>query len=403
MNLIVNGGKGLKGTIEISKSKNATLPIVAAAFLFDRKSWIKNAPEITDVQNLINLGRKMGGGVYNHPEGKGPLICKEGIKLCTVMPDEGKNLRGSYYLIPAALHLNKNSIFSCPLPGGCNLGERKINYHIEIFEEFGCSCRIESNRLYISPSTKKKDQYFIDVHGSLGATINSILMAISYNSSITIENYCTDPEVKNFLDFIKSHYEGSVITWGKTKRIDFIPTSKINDEIGFATAEIIDDRIEHGTYSSLQSIMPKIKIKSEQIGHGSFEESLQYLPLNLETNNYPGLQTDFMPLLIPSYLMRNSTISITDRIFPNRPKGLLEFKNFGADVEVGMNWAIVKPGQKIHPGCACAHDLRLGAALTIMALCIPGKSVITNFEQVLRGYESIVEKLRQIGSDIYLE
>jgi len=422
MKLIINGGNPLSGTINAGLSKNATLPIIAASFLFDRKTHFKKVPKVTDVQTLIELGGKMGGEVSYSYEGNGLILCQGKIKTADTIPIEAQTIRAGYYLIPAALE--RGSSVSCPLPGGCNFSKRKIDYHVSVFEEFGFCVNFSENRMHVNCSGRpQKDDHIIDVHESMGASVNALLMAVKMKKKITIINPCNDLEFRNLTWYIEKQHEsrcfnyevenwiGKKPSWkAKWLKMTYTPEEFISAEEKMLEPEIIGDRIEDRTYEALSHMLPdpssiiRTYASSKIIDtedNQNFIKHLKEFPSKIIVDRYPKICTDYMPLLAAVYISKKKPVEITDPIYPDRPWGLLEFKNFGADIRIDNKKAIINP-RELHAGCARAQDLRLGAALTMLALTVPGRSIILDFEQVLRGYENIVDKLQEIGADITL-
>lgn len=406
------GNKPLKGEIKISGAKNSAVALIPAAILSDVVT-IENIPNISDVNILDDILNYLGAE-----------ICKENGKL-TINSKKVKNkpiteefsgmLRASYYFMGALLtRFKKVEIY---LPGGCKIGQRPINIHLDGFKSLGAKI-VNDNGKYIISAEKLVGTDIELPFPSVGATINILLASIKARGITTIRNCAREPEVGNLIDFLVSM--GAKI---EGKDTDVLTVTGVTTLTG-GCARVISDRIEAGTYiiagalvgeeltisnidtKHLESLLTKLKEMNANIKVfddkviASKSENLK--PADIETKVYPGFPTDLQQP-ITSLLIKAGGIShIKENIYEDRFQNVKYLNQMGADIEINGDTIIVNGPKKLKGMEVVTSDLRAGAALILAALSAEGQTTIKEIKYVLRGYENIVKKLTNVGASISL-
>lgn len=398
----IYGGKELNGTIQISGAKNAALPILCASLLNKGSTTLKNIPKITDIEQLLLIFSYLG---VKYTWNETLTIHPENITYKSLLIDDVSKFRASYYLIGVFLSL----FGKCEIkhPGGCNLGPRPLDYHINAFAKMGYEVTEIADVLKI---TKKKLNQNVCIKlpkPSVGATIN-ILLA-SCKTGICLENYAKEPEVIDTIDFLNKIGYNIILN----KRLYVFE----GDARKNLTYEIIPDRIETLTYVIMALLCGNITLTNTKLLH--IDKVIRELilnnsniiikknslviqkskvePFDFETEVYPGIPTDIQPLLSVLFLHNHGNAMIKDDIFPNRFKALEELQKLGGKIEINppyakLNYSILTGG-KIQ-----APDLRATAALIVSALATQSVTTINNYEIVHRGYPNIEENLKTLGA-----
>lgn len=400
---IINGGRPLFGSITVGGSKNAVLPMIFSTILVHGRSVITGVPDITDVRVALSLISSMGA----EWDMTGDRLCIDTADLEYVTPDPHltSRIRASSYLLGACLgRFGRADLMTV---GGCSFDKRPIDMHIGAAEALGA--RLESGEI-IAKKLHGSDIIFEKT--SVGATINAILMATAAEGTTRIYGYAREPHVFSLIDFLNS--AGAYIR-PKTRYIE-IEGSRLHG----ATGGVIPDMIEAGTYLALSlATHSPLKIVGASrtdldsfintlvdagaclsfdgdtaVADGSLDE-----PVIITAAPHPEFATDLQPQTAPllaTYLGGR----ITDTVWHSRFGYLAELAKHGLEYERSGNTALIKPS-RLHPANTVAPDLRGGAALLIAALSAKGESRIDSAEIIKRGYENVIEKLRQIGADIY--
>ena len=412
--LIIEGGHILSGTIEISGAKNSAVALIPAAILCDEEIKISNVPNISDIEALSEILEYLGADVKH--EDKSIIINSRNIINKEIPENISKKLRASYYFMGALLgKYKKVKMF---FPGGCNIGTRPINLHLKAFQALGAKVTEEHNLYTIEAEELIGTSVYLDI-ASVGATINTMLVAVRAKGTTIIENAAKEPEIVNVAIFLNNM--GAKITGAGTSEIRIIGV----DTLHKCYAEVIPDRIEAGTYIIAASLIGKdvrinnvipehvealiyklkeagVKIK---IGEDYFiissSESLK--PINIKTMVFPGFPTDLQQPISTLLTQCNGKCIIDETIYENRFQNLEYLKEMGANIEISNKKAIIKGKTQLIGKEVEATDLRAGACLVLAGLIAEGKTTINNVEHILRGYENIKEKLENLGAKITLE
>jgi len=408
----IEGGHPLKGTVRISGAKNAVFPIVSAGLLIRDKIHIKNIPEILDVVNFFDILKELGALIEK--EGDGYTFDFSG-KISDKVPfDENKSLRGTQTLLGALVGRNKRA--SLPSLGGCNIGSRPIELHLKGMEAFGVKFSWDKGYLNASVHGKMKGEKIYLDFPSVGATENLIIASCLASGDTIIENAAREPEIKDLVNFLNSAGAKIEINGSGVIKIHGV------EELHKTSYTIIPDRIEASTYLILGAITqgeimlnnvnshdfePVImKLKEmgatieDKITSVSLKASTSLKSANIKTLPFPGFPTDAQPQIMSLLSIVKGTSIISETIFENRFRAAEELIKMGANIKLEGNTAIVTGVQSLRPAEVIAPDLRGGASLIIAALSAKGESKVFEPFHVDRGYENIVNKIREIGGII---
>ncbi len=412
--IIINGQNKLSGTIRISGAKNAAVALIPAAILTDEEATICNVPEISDIASIEEILKFLNINVKRATETM--IINPENMENKVIPVEISSKLRASYYFMGALLAKYKH--VEMYFPGGCKIGSRPINLHLEGFRKLGAKIEEDGDKYIITADKLKGANIYLDM-ASVGATINIMIAATKAEGMTIIENAAREPEIVNVATFLNNM--GAQIVGAGTSVIKIKGVKKLTK--GFA--EIIPDRIEAGTYTILgtllgdplkiSNIIPEhieaLTSKLEAAGANiEIEEdsiickkSDNLKPVNIKTYYYPGFATDLQQPFSVLLTQCKGKSQIEETIYENRFMHVKYLNDMGADIEIKGMKAIVKGDTYLKGKTVKATDLRAGAALIIAGLIAEGKTVVEEVEHILRGYEGIIEKLSNVGADIKLE
>ncbi len=405
------GNNKLSGEISVSGAKNSIVALIPAAILTKETVKIYNTPNITDTENLRAIIELLGGKIEF---GEGLLkIDSKKIKPVAIPEELSIKLRASYYFMGALLgRFHHVEIYS---PGGCKIGSRPINLHLKAFKKMGVTVLKEKNKFILDTDDLHGANIYLDI-ASVGATINIMLAAALANGMTVIENAAKEPEITNIASLLNNM--GARISGAGTEKITIIGVKKLHG----AVIETIPDRIEAGTFmmigaligneftvknmitqhvdtliSKLRDMGVKFTMTSDSV---TFHETREYNPVDIKTLTYPGFPTDLGQPMAVLLTQARGTSKFIETIYESRSGHFPELIKMGADIEFDkMKATITGPTRLV--GCEVeATDLRAGAALIIAGLLASGITKISNIEYILRGYEDIVLKLRDVGADI---
>ncbi len=413
--ITVKGAEKIFGEIELSGAKNAALPIIAAACLCSETVTLHNMPvELNDVKVLISVLNEVGFDIEinGHSITFNP-VSADSVK--TDVPEAAAKIRYSLLLIPLLL-IFKGKVNN-PLPGGCNLGNRKYDILLDSLRALGADIFEEETCIKGELDGKFKGD---DLRFHIATTIaseNAVIAAVLSEGKTTIKNANTRPEVVDLIDFLNAM--GADIRYS-TRYIEINGVEKLNG----GEYTIIKDSHEAVSYMILATLMrSEIKIKNfdlrfikedvellRNVGAEIFEwgndvyisaKGKSLKPFSMATSPYPGINSDMQPLLAALACTIEGESIITDTRFTERFQYVEEFRKFGFDIVNYENCAIIHGGKRVNGASVYATDLRAGAALTLLGIWVDGETTIDNYYQTLRGYVNIVEKLQSLGVDIF--
>ena len=411
--LIINGGKALKGSIEINGAKNAAVAILPAAILASKgECIIDNVPDIADVHCLERIIRSLGCNVEKLDNNTLKINAEE-IKTVEAYGNDVRKMRASYYFIGALLARFKEA--KVELPGGCPIGVRPIDQHIKGFEALGAKVSIEHGAVNIMAEKLIGTNIFFDVV-SVGATINLMIAATLAEGTTVLENAAREPhvvDVANFLNAMGANVKGAgtdVIRIKGVKELKGCNYSVVPDQIEAGTFMIAaaatrgDVTIQNVIPKHLESISAKLLEMGAKVEEG--DDSVRvYVDgdlkgVNLKTAPYPGFPTDVQQPMCTLLSTAKGRSIIVETIWENRHKHVDELKKMGATIKVEGRSAIIDGVDRLTGAVVKATDLRAGAAMVIAGLISDGVTEITSIEHIDRGYPHIEEKFRMLGADI---
>ena len=413
--IIIEGNKRLMGTIEISGAKNSAVALIPASLLSDDIVTIDNIPNISDIDALNEILEYLGATVKK--EGSRLQIDSRTIKNKEIPESISKKLRASYYFMSALL--GKFKKVEMYFPGGCSIGARPIDQTLKGYKALGATVIEEKNKYTVFADNLTGGHVYLDMP-SVGATINTILVAVKAKGITILENAAKEPEIVNLVIFLNNM--GAKITGAGTSEIRIKGVSKL----GKSFTEVIPDRIETGTYIIAGALMGKnlkisniipehveslvLKLKEMGVKIDIKEDYLHITspsrlkPITIKTLGYPGFPTDLQQPITTLLTQCEGISKVNETIYENRFQNISYLNDMGANIEIIDNHNIKIKGKTDLKGCEVkATDLRAGACLVLAALLAKGKTTITDADHVLRGYEDIVSKLRKAGASIEIK
>lgn len=408
---IIEGGKKLEGEIDISGSKNAALPIIAASLLNKGITVVDNVPNIRDVKMMCNILTALGC-VIDKEENKLIIDATDIIK--SEIPENlMREMRSSVIIAGALIGRLNECIFT--YPGGCEIGSRPINLHLEAFKQLGVEIKEDNGFIKCKTNDLKGTDLVLDFP-SVGATENIMLASCLAEGTTYIRNVAREPEIKNLQDFLNSM--GAYVTGAGSNTIVVKGVEKLHD----STFKIIPDRIEAGTYlcmvaatkgeiklnhtnpEHISSIIHKLKQMNCKIGVAKDSVFLKVtrdiISTNIKTMPYPGFPTDMQSQFVTLLSLANGTSIVVENIFENRFKYVNELIKMGANITLEGRTAIIQGVKELSPAKIEAKELRGGAALVSAALSAEGTSTVSEIEYLERGYENLIQKLSILGAKI---
>ena len=412
--LEIKGGRKISGTIVVSGSKNATLPILASTILTNKKIIIKNVPIVKDVETMVNLLKSIGSNIQFNKKSKKIKIHNK-KKLKTFAPYHLLKTMRAGVLVLGSL-LAKYKFARVSLPGGCAIGSRPIDLHLYALKKMGADIKIKNGYIVASAKDGLRGSFIKFSKVSVGATEN-ILIASSFAEGKTqIRNCAIEPEVKDLISFLKKI--GSKISYVGERKIDITGVKKFKS----TTHKVIFDRIEAGTYIIASALTNgKLKIKNIETKFMSTELNLlqkmgvkiirkkNYLivnspkkldNINITTKPYPGFPTDLQAQIMVLMTRASGTSTIREDIFENRFMHVSELRRMGAQIEIRGNKAIILGKRKLNGAELMATDLRASVSLVLAGLVATNKTIINRIYHLDRGYEKIEKKLSNCGAQI---
>ena len=412
--LIIKGKKKLSGHINISGSKNATLPILAAALLTKKSITLKNIPLVQDIYTMIDLLKYIGLNIEISKK-LNTLKISSNRELKTVAPyNLLKTMRAGVLVLGPLLAKYKKAKVS--LPGGCAIGARPVNLHLFALEKLGAKIKIKNGYIYASAKNGLKGSVIKFPSISVGATENAILAAVSAEGKTIISNCAIEPEIQDMIIFLKKL--GCDINFVSKRKIEIIGTK----EFKAVSHDVIFDRIELGTYliaaalvgkkiifskiktkvieteiKLLKKMGVKMKINKNKI---TIFESKKINSVNIKTEPYPGFPTDLQAQIMVLMLRASGTSKITETIFENRFMHVPELRRMGAKIITKKNLAFITGPTNLSGAEVMATDLRASVSLVLAALAADNNTVINRVYHLDRGYENLEKKLKKCNASI---
>ena len=414
--LVINGGKKLRGEVIVGGAKNAVLKLMAAALLVDGTSVLHNVPELTDVETMAEVLRYTGAKVSWNKTEKSIEIDASTVNNIVAPYDLVSKMRGSF--IVAGALLSRFGEAKVALPGGCAIGERRVDYHIKGFEALGAETTIENGYVWVKAKNLQGTSICLD-KPSVGATENLMLASVLAEGSTIIKNVAQEPEIVDLANFL--NLMGADISGAGTSEIIINGVSK--KSLRSVVYTTMPDRIEAGTYMTaivatrgraiIRNIFPNhltfVTNKLIEMGANisllepfTMEVSMNRRPgaANIVTQPYPGFPTDMQSQFLAALATAQGVSVITENLYENRFMQLGELRRMGADVRQEGKSAIINGVDNLNGANLKASDLRAGGSLVVAALSAQGQSIIENVYHIDRGYEKIVNKFSGLDADI---
>lgn len=409
--IIINGNKKLSGTIRISGAKNAAVALIPAAIIADEPSTICNIPEISDINSLEDILSFLNIKTKRATESM--IIDPTNMQNKSIPEEISNKLRASYYFMGALL--TKYKYVEMNFPGGCKIGSRPINYHLEGFKKLGATVEEQGDKYIIKAEHLKGTTIDLE-KASVGATINIMLASVKAEGTTTINNAAKEPEIINVAQFLKSM--GAKITGEGTKTITITGVTHLTK----GQTEVIPDRIEAGTYviigaligenlkidniipEQLKSLTDKLQEANAniQIGLDNIicNKTDKLKAVNITTSYYPNFPTDLQQPFSVFTTQCDGQSTIKETLYENRFMHVPYLNKMGANIKTKQDTAIINGKTPLVGTDVIATDLRAGASLIIAGLIAQNKTTISEVEHILRGYEGIIEKLTNVQADI---
>ncbi|XMB86493.1 UDP-N-acetylglucosamine 1-carboxyvinyltransferase [Mycoplasmatota bacterium WC44] len=404
--LRIFGGNHLSGDVVINGAKNSALPIIAASLLC-HESKIENIPRITDVDKMINIINDIGCETNFTDD----ILMVNSIELKknNLTSSQVSDFRGSYYLMGALI--NRFTSVVIAYPGGCDLGSRPIDFHLEGLKSLGVKVKEENGRIILTKNVIKGTTINLP-KPSVGATINLILASVKCKGETIVNNVAKEPEVIDVVKYLNNM--GAKITWDSPRSIKVVGVKTLNN----VSYKIKPDRIEAGTYAALGAMFGKLTLKKvnvfdmertlDVLEHIGCEVSylndilkirrLHLKPIDLVSDVYPEFPTDLQQPFTTLLTMIGSS-TVKDNIFKDRFSNCIDLKK--------MDAKILLKDDKIHISKSSlkgatvkAKDLRGGMSLVLAGLIADGITIVENIEIIERGYPDFVNKLIKLGAKL---
>ena len=411
--LLIKGGKSLSGKISCSGAKNAALPMIAATILCDEKVILKNLPYLQDITTMFELLGSMGSEILLD-ENMDFTISSSDLKDIEARYELVKTMRASILVLgPLLAKYGKARI---ALPGGCAIGSRPVNFHLDALKQLGATISLRNG--YIEASAEKLKGTNIRFDGITVTGTENLMMAATLATGTTIlTNVAKEPEIADLADMLNSM--GSDIQGAGTDKIIINGVDKL---IG-TTFDIPADRIEAGTYLAAAAVT-KGNITIEGINPNRLMRVIEKLqnsgadidcqensisinmslesphPVDITTAPFPEFPTDMQAQFSVINAISSGTSNIYETVFENRFMHILELNRMGCDIEVKGNHAKINGVKSLYGAQVMATDLRASASLILAGLCANGETVVDRIYHIDRGYERIEEKLNYLGADI---
>ncbi len=412
--IIVTGGRPLSGEVRVGGAKNSALKLMAAALLAPGVSVVENVPAITDVATMADVLRGLGVGVERQDH-------TLRIDATTITSHEAPyelvaRMRASIIVLgPLVARLGRARV---AMPGGCNIGSRKIDMHIRGLQDLGVAIELGHGYIEATAPDGLHGAHVILDFPSVGATENLLMAGGAGEGSTTIENAAREPEIGDLVDMLIAM--GARIEGRGSATLVVTGT----DELAPVRHTTVGDRIEAGTFLvagaltggpvTVRGVVPghleMVLTKLEQAGSDvggladgvTIRRDRPIRPVDVATLPYPGFPTDMQAQFMALMSLADGSSVITENVFENRFMFADEIRRMGADITIEGHRALVRGTDRLSGAPVICPDLRGGAALVLAGLVAEGETVVTEVEHILRGYESFTEKLRSLGADVRL-
>ncbi|NJD21842.1 MAG: UDP-N-acetylglucosamine 1-carboxyvinyltransferase [Melioribacter sp.] len=409
---VINGGKKLSGTVEVSGAKNSALALMPATLLNSGINVITNTPEVSDIYTMIKLLNHLG--VKTQFNNYILTLDTSQIINQTAPYEHVKKMRASVYVLGPLLA--RYGYAKVSMPGGCAWGPRPINLHLEAMKKLGATIQLEEGYIIAKSNRLHGAKIHFDI-SSVGATGNTLMAASLAKGTTLITNASIEPEITLLAEYLQ--LMGAKISGIGTTAIEIEGSEKLNP----STVENISDRIEAGTlmtaaaithsginlkyknFETSQSVLSKLEESGVNllINNNLIQidaENFNPKSVDVTTSVYPGFPTDMQAQWTSYMSLANGTSTIIDSIYHDRFNHVPELNRLGANIEVINNSAVVKGVRSLKGAKVMSTDLRASASLVIAGLAASGTTEVLRVYHLDRGYQRIEEKLKSLGAEI---
>ncbi len=411
---MVCGGRPLEGQVALSGAKNSVLKLMAATLLCEGRFTIRNVPDITDVRLMADLLRAMGSEV-SYAEGilavdtpadtvpEAPYALVEAMRASIVV------------LGPLVARLGRAKV---SMPGGDDFGQRPVDWHLGALRRLGVELRTEHGYIEARAGRLQGARIVLEFP-SVGATENALMAAVLAEGTTVIENAAKEPELADLAAFLNRMGANILGAGSSTLTIEGVTSLHPVDH------EVIPDRLEAATFLTalavtggelilldarpqhMDMLMQKLGdmgLRSSAHPDGVWASAPGRLrAVDINSLPYPGVATDYMPLMVAALSVADGAAIATENIFGGRFRYVDELIRMGADIRVEHHYALIRGVERLSAAPVKAHDIRAGAALVVAALGAEGETVVSDAEHVARGYDRFVDKLTAVGADVRSE
>jgi|TARA_B110000902_G_scaffold261148_1_gene335388 UDP-N-acetylglucosamine 1-carboxyvinyltransferase len=414
--IVVKGGRELNGKIHIAGAKNAALALMPATLLSEEPLTLTNAPRLSDIKTMTELLESLGSEISSLQDGKVQVMSTHGSINTTADYDIVRKMRASNLVLGPLLAREGNAIVS--LPGGCAIGARPMDIHIDSLEKMGASIVLNDGYLHAKAAGGRLKGAVIDFpFASVGATENIMMAATLAKGTTVINNAAREPEIVDLATCLRA----------MGAQIDGVGTSRIEiqgvDRLGGATHHVVTDRIELGTYmlapvftgGEIECIGGRMhlvesfaaKLDAAGIDVSETKDGLKVKrrgdrprAVNVKTEPFPGFPTDLQAQMMAMLCFAEGTSVLEETIFENRFMHAPELVRMGAKIDVSGNTATVTGVDKMKGAPVMATDLRASVSLILAGLASEGETIVNRVYHLDRGYEHVEEKLSAVGAQI---
>lgn len=409
---VIQGGRILKGEIEVEASKNAFLPILASTILCEDEIFLKNAPQFTDIDNMCEILKILH--INTKRENGGILISPKYAEPHKITHELTNKLRASIFVLGAMLGRFRQAVIS--YPGGCNIGTRPIDIHINGLKSLGVKLVERHGYIYCNGQNMKAGTVILSF-ASVGATESLMMASVCLKGRTILQNVAKEPEVQDLQNFLNS--KGAKISGAGTDTIVIDGVEHLHG----GQYTVMPDRIIAGTHLILSSLIGEdvlitntkaeniesllkilresacnIDVKNDRIRVKASKSYNSYK--YIETMPYPLFPTDLQPQMMVFQSHCIGTCVMKENLFENRFNHVMELTKMGADILVKERIAIISGVDRLYGADVFASDLRAGAALVIAGLTAEGYTTVHNVQYIDRGYEALEKKYQALGADI---
>ena len=415
--LHITGGATLSGTIPVSGAKNSALKLMVACLLTDEPITLRNMPNLADTRFLAQLLETLGVEVY-WPKGENTCRLNGADLKSTIAPyEQVRKMRASFNVLGPLIARSGHATVS--LPGGCAIGARPVDLHLQALEAMGADLKVEEGYVKAAAIHGLKGAHINFDFPSVGATEHTMLTATLAQGTTVLENAAREPEIADLANCLCSM--GAIISGAGTSTI----TIEGVEKLGGTKHSVMADRIEAGTYAmaaavtggdvtlegapviALGAMISKLREAGVMIDTDEAAETIRIRPgdgplkaVSVDTRPHPGFPTDLQAQFMALNTVAEGVSTISETIFENRFMHVPELSRFGAQISVDGHTAVVTGVDTLLAAPVMATDLRASMSLVLAALVAEGETVMDRLYHMDRGYERLDEKLRGLGADV---